>query len=41
MKYTPENASNDLAVIDWLLSAGAISREDARFIANYIRDCAQ
>jgi hypothetical protein len=40
MKYTPENASNDLAVIDWLLSAGAISREDARFMKNYVESLA-
>jgi len=39
--YSLENARNDLEVINWLLSAGAISTEDARYIANYVRECAQ
>ena len=34
--YTPENARNDLEVINWLLSAGAISLEDARYMRNYV-----
>lgn len=34
--YTPENARNDLEVINWLLTAGAISPEDARFMKNYV-----
>lgn len=40
MKYTPEQASNDLVVIEWLLSAGAISREDARFMKRYVESLA-
>ena len=40
MKYTPQNASNDLIVIDWLLSAGAISKEDARFMRVYVESLA-
>jgi hypothetical protein len=34
--YTPQQAANDLTVIDWLLSSGAISKEDARFMKNYV-----
>lgn len=40
MKYTPENASSDLVIIEWLLSAGAISKEDARFMRNYVESLA-
>lgn len=40
MKYTPQAARNDLVVIDWLLSAGAISREDARFMKRYVESLA-
>jgi hypothetical protein len=36
--YTHENARNDLEVIDWLLNAGAISQEDARFMRNYVQN---
>ena len=36
-KYTPTQAKNDLEVIDWLLRAGAISTEDARFMKNYVQ----
>ena len=36
-KYTPENARNDLEVINWLLHAGAISPEDARYMRNYVQ----
>lgn len=35
--YTYEQAHNDLKVIDWLLRAGAISKEDARFMRNYVQ----
>ena len=35
--YTPQQASNDLAVIDWLLRAGAITQEDAKFMRNYVQ----
>lgn len=34
--YTPEKASSDLQVIDWLLRAGAITNEDARYMRNYV-----
>jgi hypothetical protein len=40
MKYTPTQARNDLVVIEWLLSAGAISREDARYMRNYVESLA-
>ncbi len=35
--YSLENARNDLEVITWLLSAGAISPEDARYMRNYVQ----
>ena len=35
--YTPEKAKADLEVINWLLRAGAISTEDARFMKNYVQ----
>ena len=35
--YTPENASNDLQVIDWLQKAGAITLEDARYMKQYVQ----
>ena len=34
--YTPTQAANDLTVIDWLLSAGAITKEDAKFMRQYV-----
>jgi hypothetical protein len=37
MKYSPQEASNDLTVIDWLLRAGAITKEDARWMRNYVQ----
>jgi hypothetical protein len=40
MKYTPQQASNDLVVIEWLLNAGAISKEDARFMKRYVESLA-
>lgn len=41
LRYDLQQASNDLAVIDWLLSAGAISREDALFMRNYVESLAR
>ena len=38
MSYTTEQASNDLEVIEWLLRAGAITKEDARFMKNYVQN---
>jgi hypothetical protein len=38
--YTSENARNDLAVIEWLLNAGAISQEDARFMRRTVQNLA-
>lgn len=35
--YTAEHARNDLQVIEWLLSSGAIKKEDAC----YLRMCVQ
>ncbi len=35
--YTPEKASNDLQVIDWLLKAGAITHKDARDMRKYVQ----
>ena len=35
--YTTENARNDLEVINWLLRAGAITPEDAKFMRNYVQ----
>lgn len=34
--YTTEHANNDLAVIEWLLRAGAITKEDAQFMRQYV-----
>jgi hypothetical protein len=38
--YTSENARNDLEVIEWLLSAGAISEQDARFMRKTVQNMA-
>ncbi len=35
--YTPEKASIDLQVIDWLQKAGAITQEDARYMRQYVQ----
>ncbi|MEM4240245.1 MAG: hypothetical protein QXM31_01205 [Candidatus Woesearchaeota archaeon] len=35
--YTPEKASSDLQVIDWLLKAGAITSKDAREMRRYVQ----
>ncbi len=35
--YTIQQANNDLEVINWLLRAGAISKEDAKFMRNYVQ----
>lgn len=34
--YTPAQAKNDMEVIEWLLNAGAITQEDARYMKNYV-----
>jgi hypothetical protein len=36
--YNHENARNDLEVIDWLLNAGAITKEDAHFMRKYVQN---
>jgi len=36
--YNHEQARNDLEVIDWLLTAGAITKEDARYMRNYVQN---
>jgi hypothetical protein len=38
--YTTEHARNDLEVIEWLLKAGAISPEDARYMKRYVQNLA-
>lgn len=35
-RYSFRDASDDLAIIDWLLRAGAITNEDARSMRNYV-----
>jgi len=35
--YTPEKASKDLQVIDWLLKAGAITQKDAHDMRKYVQ----
>ncbi len=35
--YTPQNASSDLQVIDWLLKAGAITNKDAHDMRKYVQ----
>jgi len=38
--YKPEHARNDLEVIEWLLKAGAITPEDARYMKRYVQSLA-
>jgi hypothetical protein len=35
--YTPQHASSDLAVINWLLKAGAITNKDANDMRKYVQ----